>query len=179
MDPNLLVSVLVLAGTVVLIALTLLMVRTRQPSFRLDRIIVNPWSPFEKDHWMETGKPIPVRLIFVNDGPGMAPATTITAVGLPLSNPEPIRFPRDSSPTLQPGGEVEVDFTFPTIAADGPWPERNFAAGDDIRLDLRGLQLVFEWQHGKKRTSWTLSDVHAVQRSAPVLVEEQGPGLFG
>lgn len=167
------VGALTLVGTFVLIALTIVMIRTTRPSFRLLHIMVDPWNPFTGDP-LPAGLPRDVSLVFVNDGPGIAPDTRILASGLPGMEDAEIRFPADGSPTLPVGGTVTLGpWTFTPTDSTEPWPDRNFSRGDDVRFDFSGIRVRFEWtQRGRKRPS-PFRDLDLAQRSVPVLFAEK------
>ena len=174
--PGLVVNIAVLLLTGGSLVVAVLSARKKVPSFRLDSITVDPWSGIDGS-WRDDNNPLPVTLTFVNDGPGLAPATNVLVTGIPSVPPE-IRFPADGRPTIPVGGSISFTTSAIRMPADDPWPERNFNQGDDIRLDLRGHRVTFEWQAGRSGERATGEDVHTVQRRVPVLIADRPTGTL-
>lgn len=160
---NLLVSVLVLIGTLV----SVWFARTKRPHFRLDHMQIRPNTVNGR---LDLATRWSVGLVFVNDGPGIAPAANAFARGALQDWHEPeIQYPHNGSPTLRVGSELEVRVNvFPIPMPDG-FHQRRYMKGDDFFFDLSGVAVRFEW--GKphwwgKRSSQKLTNLHRDQQNA-------------
>jgi len=172
---NLIVSVLVLLGTVALIWLTVLLVRPRHPTMRLDQLRVRVHK--SDGSYVTTGENASVTLVFVNDGPGIAPAlNAYVRGGIPNYVDEEFQFPPDGSPTVAMGDRFEIEVSAQIIDRPEDMHFRKYTHGDDYFFDLSRLTVRFEWGANSKRRSSTVKNLHALQQYAAPQVENASKG---
>ncbi|MEX1077575.1 MAG: hypothetical protein WED09_00515 [Homoserinimonas sp.] len=172
--PNFIVSCAVLVGTGVLIWLTVLMVRPTKPTFRLDQIRASLRRNDES--WADVGDEVLATLVFVNDGPAVAPAVHAYTVGLyPGDNAAEFQFPPDGSPTIPVGERFELPGRFKLVTRPEGLAQRKYLYGDDLYFDLSGLRVRFEWGVPGKRRSLAINNLHHLQQNASPQVESTPP----
>lgn len=157
---------LTLIATLVLIIMGVPPLLTKQPSFRLARVEVDPWSSIDGT-WRTDTNPKPVHLVFTNDGPGLAPDLIALVDGFSGTT---LRFPKSGNPTLQVGDEISVEWTFSPVTPSEDWPQRNFSEGDDWRFDFSNVRVQFEWGRGRHRKRRKFRNLDYAQRAVPVVV---------
>jgi len=171
---NLIVAALVLLGTLVLIWLTVLLVRPKRPSLRLDQLRLDLFR--FGGGFVQVGEDAEVRLIFVNDGPGIAPALNAYVRGAVPGNADEFQFPADGSPTVAVGERFEVPIHVKIIERPDGFPFRRYTHGDDYYFDLTGVRIRFEWGIPGKRQVKLVDNIHALQQHASPQVEPPPSG---
>lgn len=171
---NLIVAVAVLIGTGVLIALTVLLVLPKRPSLRLDQLRLAAYR--HNGTFAAPGESAPVTLVFVNDGPGIAPALNAYVTGTMTGSSEEFQFPADGSPTVAVGERFEVEVNVKILEGHEGFVPRRYMQGDDYFFDLTGVSIRFEWGVPDKRRSSKVENLHQSQQNASPQVESPPAG---
>lgn len=164
-DLTLILTIFVLAVAI----LTAWLARPRRPCFRFDHMMIRPATV--NGRWNEN-EPWSVDLVFVNDGPGVAPGANAYATGALQNWHEPeIQYPHDGSPTVAIGGQLSVSGAFKSIPMPEGFRHRRYFKGDDVFFDLQGLSVRIEWGRrvwwlcGRRRKQ-RFNDLHRQQQAA-------------
>lgn len=171
---NLIVAIAVLFGTIVLIVLTGLLVRSKRPSLRLDQLRLAAHR--HNGTFAAPGETAPVTLVFVNDGPGIAPALNGYVTGAIKDNATEFQFPADGSPTVAVGERFEITIDLKILEGHEGFLPRRYMQGDDYFFDLSGVTIRFEWGVPGKRQGSKVENLHQSQQNASPQVESPPVG---
>lgn len=171
---NLSVAIAVLVCTVVLIGLSVPLVLRKSPSFRLDQLRV---APYRIDGTFAIpGENTQLTLVFVNDGPGIAPALNSCVSGGIVENNDEFQFPVDGSPTVTVGGLFSIPEDVKMLEGSGEFEQRRYTHGDDYFFDLSGVRIRFERGLRGKCQIANLQNLHPDQQNASPQVEPPPAG---